>query len=56
MTPASERKGMKEVGTGTHFDAEVTSADVISEEEVAGCGGMTADLEQAHEIILRYGN
>ena len=56
MTPASEWKGMKVVTSGTHLDAEVTSADVISEEEVAGCGGMTTDLEQAHEIILRYGN
>jgi len=56
MTPASERKGMKEVGTGTHFDAEVTPADVIFEEEVTGCRGMTTNLEQAHEIILRYGN
>jgi len=56
MTPANEWKEMKEVGGSTHFDAEVAFVDVVSEEEVASDGGMTADLEQCHEIILRYGN
>jgi hypothetical protein len=28
--------------------------DVVSEEEVTGEGGMTTELEQFHEIILRY--
>ena len=45
---------MEEVGSGTHFDVEVASANVVSEEEVAGNGGMTTDLEQCHKIILRY--
>ena len=53
--PVNEREGMKEVGSSTHFNAEVASADVISEEEVASNGGMATDLEQFHEIILRYG-
>ena len=43
------------MGSSTHFDAEVASVGVVSEEEVAGNGGMTTDLEQFHEIILRYG-
>ena len=46
---------MKEVGSNTHFDAEVATIDVVSEEEVSSSGGMTTDLEQGHEIILRYG-
>ena len=46
---------MKEVRrSSTHFDAEVTGADVVTEEEVASNGGMTTDFEQFHEIILRY--
>jgi len=45
---------MREVGSSTHFDVEVASANVVSEEEVGGNGGMTTDLEQCHEIILRY--
>jgi len=57
MTPVNEREDMKEVGSSsTHFDAEIASANVVSEEEVAGKGGMTTDHEQFHEIILRYGN
>ena len=55
MTPVNEREEIKEVGSSTHFDAEVASVDVVSEEEEAGNGGMTADLEQLHEIILRHG-
>jgi hypothetical protein len=43
------------VGGSTHFDADDAFVDVISEEEVVGRGGMTTDLEQFHEIILRYG-
>jgi hypothetical protein len=42
------------VGRRAHFDAEVASVDVVSEEEVAGNGGMTTELEQSHEIILKY--
>jgi len=55
MTTVNERGERKEVGSRTHFDAEVASVDVVSEEEVAGHGGMTTNLEQSHEIILRYG-
>jgi hypothetical protein len=51
----NEREEMREVGSSTHFDAEVTGADVVSEEEVASSGGKTADLEQFQEIILQYG-
>ena len=43
------------MGGSTHFDADDAFVDVISEEEVVGRGGMTTDLEQFHEIILRYG-
>jgi len=52
MTPVNEQEEMKEVGSRTHFNAEVALVDVVSEEEVAGSGGMTTDLEQSHEIIL----
>ena len=55
MTPANEREDMKEAGGNTHFDAGVPSVGVVSEEEVAGNGGMTTDLKQLHQIILRYG-
>jgi len=55
MTPANDREDMKGVGGNTHFDAGVPSVDVVSEEEVAGNGGMTTDLEQLDEVILRYG-
>jgi len=55
MTPINEWDVMKEVGNSTHLDAKVASVDVAPEEEVAGFGGMTADLEQCHEIMLRYG-
>jgi hypothetical protein len=36
-----------EKGSGgeTHFDAEVASVDIISEEEVAGLGGFATDFE-----------
>ena len=56
MTLVNEHEETKEVGNSTHFDAEVASVDVVTEEEVAGNGGMTTDLEQCHEIILRYGS
>ena len=55
MSPVNEREGTKELESSTHFDAEVASVDVVSEEEVASNGGRTTDLEQLHEIILRYG-
>jgi len=55
MAPVNEREEMKEVGSSTHFDGQVTSFDVVTEEEVADIGGVTADLEQSHEIILRCG-
>ena len=56
MSPTNEREDIKQVGSSsTHFDAEIASADVVSEEEVAGNGGMTTNHEQFHEIILRYG-
>ena len=45
---------MKEVGSSTHFDAEVTSVDVAPEEKVVVIGGMAVEIEQCHEIILRY--
>ena len=56
MAPVNECEEMKEVGGRTHFDAEVASVDVVSEEEVAGNGRMAPNLEQCHEIILRHGN
>ena len=40
-----------EVG-GTHFNAEMAYVYVAPEEEVAGIGGITAELEQCHEIVL----
>jgi len=40
---------------GTHFDTEVASVDVISEEEVGGVGWVATNLEKSHEIILRLG-
>ena len=43
------------MGGSTHFNADDASVDVISEEEVVGRRGMTTDLEQFYEIILRYG-
>ena len=46
------REEMKEVGSSTHFNVEVASANVASEEEVGSNGGMTTDLERCHEIIL----
>ena len=56
MTPINEREKMKQVGSSTHFDAEVASVDVAPEEKVAGIEGMAAvELEQCHEIILRDG-
>ena len=54
MTLVNERE-MKEVGISTHFNAKVALVDVISEEEVAGNGRMTTELEQSHEIILQRG-
>ena len=39
----------------THLDAEVASVDIVSEEEVSSIGGFATDLEEFHEIILRYG-
>jgi len=54
MTPVNEREEKKEVGSSTHFGAEVAWADVLPEEEVAGNGRMTTDLKQFYEIILRY--
>ena len=38
-----------------HFNAEIASIYVAPEEEVAGIGGMATELEQCHEIMLRYG-
>ena len=57
MTAVNEREEMTlgEVGGGTHFNAEIAYVCVAPEEEVAGIGGMAAELEQCHEIILRYG-
>jgi hypothetical protein len=37
----------------TQLDAEVASADIVSEEEVAGLGGFTSDFEELHEIKLQ---
>lgn len=54
MTLINKLEDMKEVGRRAHFDAEVASADVVSEEKVAGNGGMTTGLEQTYEIILKY--
>ena len=50
-----EEMTVGEVGGGTHFNAEIASVYVAPKEEVAGIGGMAAELEQCHEIILRYG-
>jgi len=41
------------VGRETHLDAEVTSVDIVSEEEIAGLGGLASDFEEFHEIKLR---
>ena len=53
MTLVNEREDMKEVRCA-HFDAEVASVGVVSEEEVTGNGRMTTELEQSHDIILKY--
>ena len=37
----------------TYFDAEVTSVNIVSEEEIASPGGFTTDFEEFHEIKLR---
>jgi hypothetical protein len=57
MTAVNEGGGdeTRRGGGGTHFNAEIAYVYVAPEEEVAGIGGITAELEQCHEIILRYG-
>ena len=37
----------------THLDAEVTSVNIISEEDVAGFGGFASNFKEFHEIELR---
>ena len=37
----------------THFDAEVTSVNIVSEEEIASLGGFATDFKEFHEIKLR---
>jgi hypothetical protein len=37
----------------THLDAEIASVYIVSEEEVAGLGGLASDFEELHEIKLR---
>lgn len=38
--------------TGVYLDAEVSSVNIISQEEISCCGRVTADLEEFHQIIL----
>lgn len=39
----------------TYLDAEVSSIDIISQEEVSCIGRATAHFEQFHQVILRGG-
>lgn len=34
------------------LDAEVAAVDVVAEEEVAGLGGVAADLKQLHQVVV----
>ena len=35
----------------SNLNGEVTAVDVISQEEVPGCGGITSNLKELHQII-----
>ena len=36
----------------TYLNAEVTSVDIVTQKEIARCLGISADLEELHQIVL----
>ncbi|SRR6266404_2420123 len=40
----------------THLDAEVPSINIISQEKISGSGGIPANLEKFHKVILAGGS
>jgi hypothetical protein len=45
-------RDQRKVGQWAYFNAKETSVDVISEEEISRIRGVSANLEQFHEVVL----
>lgn len=37
---------------GTHLDAKVPSINVVTQKQIPGLGGITADFEQFHQVVI----